>query len=142
MLNTCVVALCWHRLAYTRSVAVASMCGYVLGLGDRHNANILLDKHTAELIHVRPPPASIPSLPCPLPLSRLTLCRVLCVQIDLGVAFDLGKILKTPEIVPFRLTRGTRLGLTQQPSALARDLIWIVGGLCVPCAQTLWTRWA
>jgi phosphatidylinositol kinase/protein kinase (PI-3 family) len=27
-------------------------------------------------------------------------------QIDLGVAFDLGKVLKTPEIVPFRLTRG------------------------------------
>ncbi len=41
------------RLAYTRSVAVASMCGYILGLGDRHNANILLDKHTAELVHVR-----------------------------------------------------------------------------------------
>ncbi len=27
------------------------------------------------------------------------------MQIDLGVAFDLGKVLKTPEIVPFRLTR-------------------------------------
>jgi ataxia telangiectasia mutated family protein len=64
------------RLTYTRSVAVNSMVGYVVGLGDRHSSNILLDKTTAEMIHI-----------------------------DLGVAFEQGKCLKTPETIPFRLTR-------------------------------------
>ena len=61
---------------YTRSVAVASIVGFVLGLGDRHNQNILVDQSTAEVIHI-----------------------------DLGISFDLGKLLPTPERVPFRLTR-------------------------------------
>ena len=47
-----------------------------MGLGDRHSQNILIDKATAELVHI-----------------------------DLGVAFEQGKTLRTPEIVPFRLTR-------------------------------------
>ena len=68
----------WYekRLAYTRSVAVNSMVGYVIGLGDRHSSNILIDKETAEMVHI-----------------------------DLGVAFEQGKCLKTPEQVPFRMTR-------------------------------------
>ena len=41
-----------RRLAYTRSVATSSMVGYILGLGDRHVANILVDKATAEFIHI------------------------------------------------------------------------------------------
>uniref|UniRef100_A0A8C5AWJ5 non-specific serine/threonine protein kinase n=1 Tax=Gadus morhua TaxID=8049 RepID=A0A8C5AWJ5_GADMO len=64
------------RLAYTRSVATSSIVGYIVGLGDRHIQNILIDEQTAELIHI-----------------------------DLGVAFEQGKILPTPETVPFRLTR-------------------------------------
>nr|CAB3224438.1 serine-protein kinase ATM-like [Phallusia mammillata] len=68
----------WYskRRAYTRSVAASSIVGYVLGLGDRHVQNILVDYVTAELIHI-----------------------------DLGVAFEQGKCLPTPETVPFRLTR-------------------------------------
>lgn len=50
--------------------------GYVVGLGDRHVQNILIDLQTAELVHI-----------------------------DLGVAFEQGRILPTPETVPFRLTR-------------------------------------
>ena len=50
------------------------MIGYVLGLGDRHVQNILVDKTTAELVHI-----------------------------DLGVAFEQGRILPTPETIPFRL---------------------------------------
>ena len=65
-----------RRLTYTRSVAANSAVGYVVGLGDRHSSNILLDKTSAEMIHI-----------------------------DLGVAFEQGKCLKTPEQVPFRLTR-------------------------------------
>ncbi|PRQ24322.1 putative non-specific serine/threonine protein kinase [Rosa chinensis] len=64
------------RLAYTRSVAASSMVGYIVGLGDRHAMNILIDQTTAEVVHI-----------------------------DLGVAFEQGLMLKTPERVPFRLTR-------------------------------------
>uniref|UniRef100_A0A8C9SLP0 non-specific serine/threonine protein kinase n=1 Tax=Scleropages formosus TaxID=113540 RepID=A0A8C9SLP0_SCLFO len=64
------------RLAYTRSVATSSIVGYIVGLGDRHIQNILIDEETAELVHI-----------------------------DLGVAFEQGKILPTPETVPFRLSR-------------------------------------
>uniref|UniRef100_A0A182NB03 Serine/threonine-protein kinase ATM n=1 Tax=Anopheles dirus TaxID=7168 RepID=A0A182NB03_9DIPT len=61
---------------YTKSVAVSSMIGYVLGIGDRHVQNILIDKHTGEVIHI-----------------------------DFGIAFEMGKNLPTPETIPFRLTR-------------------------------------
>ncbi|XP_038683516.1 serine/threonine-protein kinase ATM isoform X2 [Tripterygium wilfordii] len=64
------------RLAYTRSVAASSMVGYIVGLGDRHSMNILIDQASAEVVHI-----------------------------DLGVAFEQGLMLKTPERVPFRLTR-------------------------------------
>lgn len=68
----------WYRstLSYTRSSAVNSIVGYVAGLGDRHCQNILIDRSTAEVIHI-----------------------------DFGVAFEQGKALKTPETIPFRLTR-------------------------------------
>lgn len=49
--------------------------GYVLGLGDRHLDNILLDLNTAEVVHI-----------------------------DFNLAFDRGLQLRVPEIVPFRLT--------------------------------------
>uniref|UniRef100_A0A673I3Z0 non-specific serine/threonine protein kinase n=1 Tax=Sinocyclocheilus rhinocerous TaxID=307959 RepID=A0A673I3Z0_9TELE len=65
-----------RQLAYTRSVATSSIVGYIVGLGDRHIQNILIDEQTAELVHI-----------------------------DLGVAFEQGKILPTPETVPFRLSR-------------------------------------
>ncbi|QIW94679.1 hypothetical protein AMS68_000197 [Peltaster fructicola] len=64
------------RTAYTRTTAAISMLGQVLGLGDRHCQNILLDEHSGEVIHI-----------------------------DLGVAFEAGRVLPIPELVPFRLTR-------------------------------------
>ncbi len=64
------------RLNYTRSVATSSIVGYIIGLGDRHVQNILIDLDSADLIHI-----------------------------DLGIAFDQGHILACPETVPFRLTR-------------------------------------
>ncbi|KZC09469.1 Serine-protein kinase ATM [Dufourea novaeangliae] len=65
-----------RRSAYTRSVATTSMAGYILGLGDRHLNNILLDQTTAEVIHI-----------------------------DFGIAFEQGKVLPIPETIPFRLTQ-------------------------------------
>ncbi|RNE98291.1 phosphatidylinositol kinase related protein ATM, partial [Trypanosoma rangeli] len=65
-----------RREAYTRSVSVSSMIGYIVGLGDRHGNNLLLHTRQAELVHI-----------------------------DLGFAFDQGKLLPVPELVPFRLTR-------------------------------------
>lgn len=47
-----------------------------MGIGDRHVNNILIDKSSAEVIHI-----------------------------DFGIAFERGKLLTTPEQVPFRLTR-------------------------------------
>ena len=64
------------RLNYSRSTAAISMLGHVLGLGDRHGHNILLDEQSGEVVHI-----------------------------DLGVAFEAGRVLPVPEVVPFRLTR-------------------------------------
>jgi serine/threonine-protein kinase ATR len=63
------------RTTFTRSCAVWSAVGHVIGLGDRHGENILIDTENAECIHV-----------------------------DFDCLFDKGLSLARPEIVPFRLT--------------------------------------
>lgn len=40
------------RLSYARSAAVTSIVGHVLGLGDRHLSNILIDTQTGEVVHI------------------------------------------------------------------------------------------
>ncbi|KAI0254821.1 hypothetical protein BJV78DRAFT_1273863 [Lactifluus subvellereus] len=70
------------RLAYSRSAAVMSMVGFILGLGDRHTENILLDTNTGSIVHV-----------------------------DFNCLFDKGKLLEVPERVPFRLTQNFLDGL-------------------------------
>ncbi|KAL3310857.1 hypothetical protein Ciccas_010572, partial [Cichlidogyrus casuarinus] len=68
----------WYaaRDNYARSLAVMSMVGYVLGLGDRHTENILLDATNGAVVHV-----------------------------DFSCVFNYGLTLPWPERVPFRLTR-------------------------------------
>lgn len=73
----------WYQAKkrYIKSVATVSIVGYILGLGDRHLNNILIDSSTGEVIHI-----------------------------DLGIAFDQGRLLTIPELVPFRLTRDIVIG--------------------------------
>ena len=40
------------RLNYTRSVATTSIVGHILGLGDRHVSNILMDNVTGDVVHI------------------------------------------------------------------------------------------
>lgn len=40
------------RLNYTRSVATTSIVGHILGLGDRHMSNILLDNGSGQVVHI------------------------------------------------------------------------------------------
>jgi serine/threonine-protein kinase ATR len=40
------------RMKFSRTLAVMSFVGYVLGLGDRHSENILLDATTGAAVHV------------------------------------------------------------------------------------------
>ncbi|KAA8567672.1 hypothetical protein EYC84_008145 [Monilinia fructicola] len=81
------------RLAYTRSTAAISILGHVLGLGDRHGHNILLDFESGEVVHI-----------------------------DLGVAFEMGRVLPVPELVPFRLTRDIvdGMGITKTEGVFRR----------------------
>ncbi|KAJ9155108.1 Serine/threonine-protein kinase Tel1 [Pleurostoma richardsiae] len=85
----------WYvkRLAYTRTTAAISMLGHILGLGDRHGHNILLDTKTGEVVHI-----------------------------DLGVAFEMGRVLPVPELVPFRLTRDIvdGMGITKTEGVFRR----------------------
>ena len=41
-----------RRTNYARSLAVMSIVGYILGLGDRHPSNLMLDQHTGKVIHI------------------------------------------------------------------------------------------
>jgi len=66
-----------RRTNYTRSLAVMSMAGYLLGLGDRHPSNLMLDRFSGKILHI-----------------------------DFGDCFEASMNReKFPEKVPFRMTR-------------------------------------
>ncbi|EAS01249.1 phosphatidylinositol 3- and 4-kinase family protein (macronuclear) [Tetrahymena thermophila SB210] len=66
-----------RRTNYTRSLATMSIAGYILGLGDRHPSNIMLQRYTGKIVHI-----------------------------DFGDCFEVAmRREKFPEKVPFRLTR-------------------------------------
>ncbi|MCO5588579.1 hypothetical protein L7F22_042536 [Adiantum nelumboides] len=66
-----------RRTNYTRSLAVMSMVGYLLGLGDRHPSNLMLHRVSGKILHI-----------------------------DFGDCFEASMNReKFPEKVPFRLTR-------------------------------------
>ena len=41
-----------RRATYTRSLAVNSMVGHILGLGDRHPSNLMLERNTGKMVHI------------------------------------------------------------------------------------------
>ncbi|RDX49678.1 atypical/PIKK/FRAP protein kinase [Lentinus brumalis] len=66
-----------RRATYTRSLAVNSMVGHILGLGDRHPSNIMMERNTGMVVHI-----------------------------DFGDCFEVAMHReKFPEKIPFRLTR-------------------------------------
>ncbi|XP_050524661.1 serine/threonine-protein kinase ATR isoform X2 [Daktulosphaira vitifoliae] len=67
----------WYvaRNEFTRTTAVMSIVGYILGLGDRHGENILLDSTNGGVVHV-----------------------------DFNCLFNRGENFEWPERVPFRMT--------------------------------------
>ncbi|KAI9501402.1 phosphatidylinositol kinase- protein kinase tor1 [Coemansia sp. RSA 1358] len=66
-----------RRTNYTRSMAVMSIAGYILGLGDRHPSNIMMHERSGKIVHI-----------------------------DFGDCFEVAAHReKYPERVPFRLTR-------------------------------------
>ncbi|KAI0741336.1 atypical/PIKK/FRAP protein kinase [Daedaleopsis nitida] len=66
-----------RRATYTRSLAVNSMVGHILGLGDRHPSNLMLERNTGKVVHI-----------------------------DFGDCFEVAMHReKFPEKIPFRLTR-------------------------------------
>ena len=77
-----------HRTTnYSRSLAIMSIIGYILGLGDRHLNNLLMSRKNGQIIHI-----------------------------DFGDCFEVAmKRDKYPEKVPFRLTRMLvkALGITE-----------------------------
>ncbi|KAJ1964146.1 hypothetical protein GGI12_001602, partial [Dipsacomyces acuminosporus] len=81
------------RTNFTRTAAVMSMVGHILGLGDRHCENILLDQSTGGVVHV-----------------------------DFNCLFDKGMTLEKPEKVPFRLTHNMvdAMGITGYEGAFRK----------------------
>ncbi|KAI8636905.1 hypothetical protein BD408DRAFT_425387 [Parasitella parasitica] len=71
--------------SFARSLAVTSIIGYIIGLGDRHLDNMLIDFRSGEVIHI-----------------------------DYNVCFEKGRRLRVPELVPYRLTQNLygALGIT------------------------------
>ena len=66
-----------RRTMYAKSLATTSMTGYLLGLGDRHPSNLMIERSTGKIMHI-----------------------------DFGDCFEVAmKREKYPEKVPFRLTR-------------------------------------
>uniref|UniRef100_A0A914Z0Q0 non-specific serine/threonine protein kinase n=1 Tax=Panagrolaimus superbus TaxID=310955 RepID=A0A914Z0Q0_9BILA len=94
----------WWKVTqrFSRSTAVASMVGAVIGLGDRHMENLLINLSSGDVIHI-----------------------------DYNVCFDKGRHLRVPETVPFRLTGNivNALGPTQIEGTFRQSCEHVMGVL-------------
>jgi hypothetical protein len=73
------------RQNFINTLAAISICGYILGIGDRHLENFLVDRNDGGLL-----------------------------AIDFGISFGSGVGLGVPELIPFRLTRQLRSVLSPE----------------------------
>ncbi|CAH4033017.1 unnamed protein product [Pieris brassicae] len=90
----------WHMTRrYSHSMAVMSTIGYIIGLGDRHLDNVLVDLTTGEVVHI-----------------------------DYNVCFEKGKALRVPERVPFRMTPNLRAALGVTGLEVSSPLLLINSG--------------
>lgn len=64
---------------FTKDCAVGAALGYLLGIGDRHLDNMLVNINQGKFIHV-----------------------------DFSIIFGRGAALRVPELVPFRLTQNIK----------------------------------
>lgn len=85
-----------RRTNYTRSLATMSMVGYILGLGDRHPSNLMLDRLSGKILH-------IDFGDC------FEVCFCAANRILYFISFLYFQVAMTrekfPEKIPFRLTR-------------------------------------
>ena len=103
----------WTRTTtYAKSCAVSSMVGHMVGLGDRHLDNILVNLRTGRVVHI-----------------------------DYNICFDKGKQLRVPETVPFRLTNIMQEALplhnTHASSASTTAFAGIFGSSCAATLNAL-----
>lgn len=91
----------WRQVVrnYSQSIAVMSVIGYVIGLGDRHLDNILIELSSGEVVHI-----------------------------DYNVCFEKGKTLRVPEKVPFRMTPNLEeaLGVTGIEVSFLLFLLFVI----------------
>lgn len=87
----------WRQVIrnYSQSIAVMSVIGYVIGLGDRHLDNVMVDLSTGEILHI-----------------------------DYNVCFEKGKTLRVPEKVPFRMTPNLEEALGVTGIEVSKNLLF------------------
>lgn len=74
------------RRNYNVTMLANNIIGYILGVGDRHLKNILVSQLSGQIIHI-----------------------------DYGYMLETSRLLKIPELVPFRWTRGLRQMILLSP---------------------------
>ena len=96
-----------RRWTFTRTLAAMGMVGYLLGLGDRHPSNLLVDRVSGRIVHI-----------------------------DFGDCFEVAmRRERFPEHVPFRLTRMlvNACGASRIEGPLRMTMVEVRVGLTVAC---------
>ncbi|KAI0984187.1 hypothetical protein GJ496_001141 [Pomphorhynchus laevis] len=97
---------------YTRSFALMSAVGLIIGLGDRHLGNLLIDFNNGQVVHV-----------------------------DYNICMDKSRHLSVPETVPFRLTRNFKdpLGIGGVKGAFSADAVKVLTKIrqCSLCMENI-----
>lgn len=136
--------MCWQRIptnnfflklslkSYARSTAVMSMVGYIIGLGDRHLDNVLIDMTTGEVVHIDYNVCfEKGNLKNALSYSNERFLFLAIKRNNLNFYLK-GKSLRVPEKVPFRMTHNieTALGVTGVEGVFRLSCEQVSLGIC------------